>query len=357
MMRVFFHSHDYNYPRSRVIVKGLKENKIDVVKWDFPHTHKLILRWLKLLRKYKKNCDAIIVGFPGGRYDWFFTKLLSIGSNKPLVFDAFISQYDTKVFDKKYVNDRSLKSTFYYYSDKIPCALSDIVLLDTNAHIKYFQKTFNLSPKKFKRLFVGTDDKVFYPRENKNGNGKTFTIIFYGTFIPLHGIEYIIHAAKRLERYPDIIFEILGYGQTHNYIMELCNKLKINNVVFREHWIKYENLPEFIKKGDVGLGIFGHTAKAQRVVPNKVYEILAMGKPLITGNSPAIREIGIKNRKNALLVRMASPEALADAILELKEDEKLRGKIGKEGYILFKERFTPRKIGSELKKYLEEIIK
>jgi len=227
--------------------------------------------------------------------------------------------------------------------------------LDTTEHIKYFNEEFRISEKKFRRIFVGSDDEIFYPRKNAKNND-TFTITFYGSFIPLHGLQYIVRAAKLLEEYKDIKFEILGSGQTYNFIRDLSEKLKICNIMFIKERVKYEEIPNFITKSDVCLGIFGDTAKAKRVIPNKVYEALAMGKPLITGDSPAIKECGIVNRKNTLLVEMANPEAIANAILELKDDEKLRNDIAKNGLALFKENFTPKIIGKGVKKVLEEVL-
>jgi glycosyltransferase involved in cell wall biosynthesis len=80
-----------------------------------------------------------------------------------------------------------------------------------------------------------------------------------------------------------------------------------------------------------------------------------MKKPLITGDTPAIREVGIADRRHALLVELGNPRALADAILELKEDERLKRRIAEGGYALFKEKFTPKAIGERLKNIIEEV--
>lgn len=298
----------------------------------------------------------MIIGFPGGRYYLPLAKLLTLLNRKPLVFDAFISEYDTKVFDRNIIDEKSLRSKFYFYSDKIPCVMSDIILLDTNEHIDYFVDTFKIPREKFRRIFVGTDDEVFYPKEKiKSYEDNIFLVTFHGSFIPVHGIQYIVKAAKLLENYKDVKFEILGSGQTYNYIINLSRKLKTYNIVFKEK-VKYTELPNFIARGDICLGIFGDTAKAKRAIPNKIYEILAMRKPLITGDSPAIKEGGIIDRKNALLVEMGNSEAIANAILELKDNEDLRNKIAENGYKLFKENFTTKIIGNDVKKVLQEVI-
>ena len=114
-------------------------------------------------------------------------------------------------------------------------------------------------------------------------------------------------------------------------------------------------MPTHIAKADIGLGIFGDTDKAKRVIPNKAYEIIAMKKPLITGDSSASREF-FSDEKNALLCEMANPGAIAESIIKLKEDESLREKIAGNGYTLFKERARPKVIGKEVKKIVEECL-
>ncbi|GAG73250.1 unnamed protein product [marine sediment metagenome] len=80
-----------------------------------------------------------------------------------------------------------------------------------------------------------------------------------------------------------------------------------------------------------------------------------MKKPVIVGNNPANREL-FENRKNALMVEMADADALADAILELKENEELRERIAEEGYKTFREKCTLEVIGKEIKEIAERLI-
>lgn len=346
-----FGSYNPRYPRSRVIIKGLTKNNVKVIECNYQS--KTWLKYLGLFKKYKSDYDVTIVCHPG-HLDVPLAKVLTTLSIKPLVFDAFISLYDTNVFDRKLVKEGSIKSKFYFYADKLACILSDLILLDTKEHIKYFYKTFGIEKERFRRVFIGADDDVFYPRKIQREED-SFVVAFHGTFIPLQGIQYIVKAARLLEDKKDIKFEVLGGGQTYPRIIALCKRLNVKNILFKKP-VKYEEVPNFVARGDVCLGIFGDTAKARRVISNKVFEILAMRKPLVTGDTPAIKESGLINRKHALLVEMAKPKAIANAILELKANEKLRRSIAKNGYALFRENFTPKVIGATLKKTLEEAI-
>jgi glycosyltransferase involved in cell wall biosynthesis len=102
-----------------------------------------------------------------------------------------------------------------------------------------------------------------------------------------------------------------------------------------------------IAKADVCLGIFGRTEKASRVIPYKVYEALAMKKPVITGDSPAAREI-LHDQVHVLLSPMGEPEALAQRILRLREDPELRRRIAEEGHRLFHAKCSSQKMAEAI---------
>jgi glycosyltransferase involved in cell wall biosynthesis len=242
----------------------------------------------------------------------------------------------------------SLFAKLLYSLDKYSCKFSDVVLLDTEDHIEYFVRKFSLPREKFQRVWVGTDEELFYPRKKKKN--KTFTVFFHGKYIPLQGVQHIIRAADLL-RGQKIKFILLGNGQTETENKRLHKDLNLQNIEFLDY-VPYEALPDNINKGDVCLGIFGDTDKAKRVIPNKAFEVLAMGLPLITGKSDAIQEGGMNHKENVYLCEFSNPKSLADAIMYLKKNKKVRDKIAKKGIKLFNEKFSTFEIG----KLVKEII-
>ena len=142
--------------------------------------------------------------------------------------------------------------------------MSDLIILDTFEHKTYFSKTFSIDKNKIKVLYVGTDDKIFYPSKTYSpeiGNSckKPFKIHFHGSFIPLQGIEFIIKAAKLLEN-ENIVFQIVGNGQTWETISNLKDDLDLNNIIFYP-WVEYEKLPNLIHNSDICLGILDQQIK------------------------------------------------------------------------------------------------
>jgi glycosyltransferase involved in cell wall biosynthesis len=348
MKVLFISGREPAYMRNAVILKGLREAGVEVIECTSPSAS-YFHRFPDILKKFilnREDYDVIFVGYFGQPLVPICAKL----SSKPLIFDAFLSAYDTMCFDRKKFTPNSTQGKFFYWLDKHSCELSNKVFLDTNAHIDYFVKTFGLDRNKFSRIFVGADESVFYPRKCEK-NDDVFRVFYYTTFHPLHGVEYIIKAAKKLEMHDDIMFRIIGGGMEYNKIENLVRELNIKNIEFinkMPYQEFYKNLPLEIANSDLCLGgPFSNIDKGKRVISEKTFEFIAMGKPVIVGDSFGNREL-FENRRNALMVEHANSDALASAILELKEDEDLRSHIADEGYRTFKDTCTSSAIGKEI---------
>lgn len=346
----YFGDFDPEYARNRVIIKGLEENSLRVFICNT--REKNFWAKIKTLRRQlcdlKGKYDLIIVGYSDSRTMMLLAKFWS---KKPVVWDAFYSRYDSWVGDRRLVSPFSFKAIYYWLTDWLNCQLADRILLDTQEHIRYFQKTFGISFKRFVRLFVGTDPSYFHPRPTDNHSG--FLVHFHGNYIPLQGTEYIIQAAALLKNKP-IKFRMIGDGQTHDSAVALARELGVDNIEFLPK-VSLAELPLRIAEADICLGIFGDTAKARRVIPNKVYESIAMSKPIISADTPAIREL-FTDKVNIFLCRIADPESLANAIKELEQDAALRTKIAAGGFSLFQNQATPAIIVKELLSFLELIL-
>jgi glycosyltransferase involved in cell wall biosynthesis len=230
-----------------------------------------------------------------------------------------------------------------------------VVLLETNARIQYFVKTFGISPAKFRRIWLGADDEIMYPR-TEVAQSSEFSVFFYGGFVPLQGIEYIIEAAKILEtRAEPVRFTIVGSGLTYSRMRETAERLGVKTVAFLG-WVPYENLPILMSQSHVCLGIFGTPPTTQRVILNKVFDALAVRRAVITADTLAIGEAGLVHGEHLWLCAAGSGEALADAIVKLKHDTCLRETIAENGYRYFCSHFSIDVIAKEMVPVIREVL-
>ena len=352
MKVLFIPGREPSYSRNSIIVKGMRRNNIHVVecskesKWSIVRYISVLFQFLK---KRRQNIDLVIVGFFGQP----LVPLIKRLTDKPIILDAFMSGYQTLVFDKKRIRVDSRIAKILWNLDKKSCELADKVLLDTAQHCRYFSKEFNIPLDKFERLWIGADDDVFFPRDKKDSN--KFIIEFHGNFVPLQGVHNIIRAAKLLEDDPDIHFIIIGSGQTYSLCRQIAKSLHLKNISFLGRRPNTE-IPNYLSSTDVGLGTFANSQKNRMVHTSKTFEVIAMRVPLINACTPASQEL-FTHMKNVYFCKPSDPASLANAIKELKKNKALRKKIAYGGYKLFKKEATPSILGKRIKEICEDVLR
>ena len=109
----------------------------------------------------------------------------------------------------------------------------------------------------------------------------------YGKWSPLHGADTVLDAAERLAGEP-FQFVLAGEGQLSAELRARIAARRLANVTWLG-MVSHDELRSRMLAADVCLGVFGGSAKAARVVPNKVYDALACGRPLVTLDAAAGR--------------------------------------------------------------------
>lgn len=274
----------------------------------------LILSYLRapshkvVLLPYPGLLDVLIL--------WPFARL----RGAKICWDVFISAYDTVVIDRKMVPKRGFIACLLYAVEWLATRAADILLLDTREHARHVAKLFGLNQRKVRSVWVGVENDTFRRAALPRRDGPV-NVLFYGQFIPLHGLDTIVDAIARLSGRadtPDLRFTIVGTGQEAARIDSKLANLKLATVE-RIRWVDYSRLPAMIAASDICFGVFASGGKAERVIPNKVFQILAVGRPLITIDSPAIREI-VEPGDAVRLVHAGDAAGLADVLAALARD-------------------------------------
>ncbi len=316
-----------NYVRQNVVRDALRHiSEITYVEciYNARWPHRYVVLLLKFLCTSKRDVDVIILGF---RAHEIFP-LLRLLTRKPIITDAFISLYDTLCYDRKRFPPQSIIGRLAFWIDRYMCAKSEKIILDTEAHSEYFSQTFNIPREKFTRVFVGADTTFFYPQPRETH--AHFEVFYYGTYLPLHGIKYIVQAAELLRTNRDIHFTLVGRGPVKQDIEEFVQAHNLTNVTLVP-WLTLQQLAEYIAAADVCLGgHFSTIAKAGRVISGKTFQFLAMQKAVIVGDSPANAEL-LDNNENCVMVSTGNATQLAHAIQLLYDDPERRRRIAHAG--------------------------
>jgi glycosyltransferase involved in cell wall biosynthesis len=290
---------------------------------------------LGLLRRQRARYDAVIVGYPG-QVDIPAARRAARGA--PVVFNPLVSLSDTLVADRGRFSDDSLPARTLRLIDRAALRAADVVVADTDANARFLAALAGLE--RVETCFVGAEDDVFGPTTRP----PAFThALFIGKLIPLHGIETILAAARLA---PELPLRLVGSGQ----LEELLEDRPPN--VDWVPWVEYGELRDEHSRAAVALGVFGTSSKAARVIPNKAFQALACGAPLVTADTPAAREL-LTDGQDALLVAPGDPTALANALRRLESDNELRERIGRAGLETYRARASEEVLGIRWRDIIE----
>lgn len=347
--------HELDYPRNRSVREALERAGFRVFlchsRAPFPLRH-LILA----LRLFRIRGAGWIFVTEGGHRLVPLVKLWAWLTGRKVMFDPFLSRYNTRIEDRRLHRPGGLQAWMCLWQDWSSTHAADFLVFDTLQHKEYFYRKYGLA-KPWAILPVGVDEAVFdpsaaadAPRPQAFGAGG-FQVFFYGTYIPLQGIEWILEAAALLKD-EDVRFTLIGEGQTRSEMEARARSLALRNIAFLPP-VPPEDLIPYLGHADLCLGIFGDTLKASQVVPNKVVQAAALGRPLVTRDSEAMTA-WFRDGESVALVPPASGVALAAAIRRLRADPALREALGAGARRVFERGFSREALAAVLVKALRK---
>jgi glycosyltransferase involved in cell wall biosynthesis len=348
----YFGTYERAYPRNAQVISCLRTAGVEVEEehvavWDGlregwsagpGRALRLAAAEAQLLLRRPEGFDAFVVGYPG-HLDLHAARRASRG--RPVVFNPLVSLADTLVSDRGRFRPGSIPARALERIDRSAFGSADRVVADTDAHAQFLGQLTGRND--IAVCFVGAEDRLFTPGWSPR---TPFTALFVGKLIPLQGVDTILAAARAA---PDIAFRLVGSGQLDTLVAQ-----RPPNV---EHvpWIDYERLPDEIRGAGCALGIFGTTGKAQRVIPNKAFQAIACGAPLITADTAAAREL-LVDGESALLVPAGDGGALAAAIQRLAGDPALAQTVATGGRAAYERAASEAVLGDRWRTLIEGVL-
>lgn len=367
------HSTGAGYPRLAVLAAGLRERGVEVPEVRIPlleeegERSRAVASPLGFLRaslgaaamrgrlgaayRGAPAHDAVLVGYPGHAA----VKVARRGNRdrrRPVLLDAFLSLHDTAVNDRGLVPAGSLRARALRHLDRSSCAAADRVLVDTGEHAALFAGEIGVPRERILVVPVGALPFTAGPPAPRPPGGP-LEVLFFGTYVPLQGATVIVEAASLLGE--GVRVTMVGRGQDLPRARERAAALGVGpgRLRWEEGFLPREELDRRIAAADVCLGVFGTSAKASRVVPCKVYDALAAGKPLVTADTPAARA-ALGDGADALLVPAGDAAGLAGALERLRDDPGLRARLAAGARAAWRARFAPGRVVEGLLEVLEE---
>ncbi len=352
-MRVcFFGAYDPAYPRNRILRVGLARAGHEVIEAR-AHERRAFRRFPALLAAFAKvGAGADVIFVPEFRHK-DVPLARAIAGRRPLVFDPLVSRVDTLVEDWGLHAPGSGQARWNGWIDRVSLGWSDRVLCDTWAHGRLFA-SLGVPTARLRRVPVGAEDAFFrVPARRPNAEVR---IVYLGGFLPLHGMLEVVAALGVLER-SGVAFRAVLAGRGIEW--EACRRqvevLGLTRVELPGA-LPYSEAPEFLGAGDVVLGAFGAGEKAGRVVPHKVWQGLAAGRAVVTGEGDGVRE-WFTPGMHLETAQRGEPESLAAVLAHLIAEPDRRRALAESGRERALEVGTPDRVVAELVPVLEESLR
>jgi colanic acid biosynthesis glycosyl transferase WcaI len=194
----------------------------------------------------------------------------------------------------------------------------------------------------------GVDLDVFKPKPKHDVSGK-FVVLYSGGFSIAYDFDQIFKAAKIIEKLDsNIMFVIQGKGELLSALYFKVKEMKLANVQIIDKLLSREALAEFLSQADVLILPLATFKTPYRGMSSKLYEYQAVGKPIICCTN-GLPKAYVEETNSGLVVGSGDFEALAQAVIKLKQDPVLAKAMGENGREYVKDQISLEAIGAKMK--------
>jgi glycosyltransferase involved in cell wall biosynthesis len=164
---------------------------------------------------------------------------------------------------------------------------------------------------------------------------KTLSLFYAGIFLKDRGLEYILEAMKSLT---EIKLRIAGFGPESEMICEYMKRYPEKLLYLG--LLSYDEVIDNTLKADILVAFYDPCIPNNRYAsPNKLFESMMCGKPIITNNSTSMAEI-VRKENCGLVLTYGDISAIKQAILKLKRDPELCKQLGANGRKAYEEKYS-----------------
>ena len=147
-----------------------------------------------------------------------------------------------------------------------------------------------------------------------------FKVIYLGSVHLVNNIKQLIDAANILRTDANIKFLIYGDGSDRDYLLQYCKENKIDNVIFKEKWIPFRNVPYVLSRSSLNILNYQKDFGIYGISSGKLFQYLASGKPLCANIK--INYCLIEKHHLGIAKNLETPQEYADAILSIASLDK-----------------------------------
>ncbi len=238
----------------------------------------------------------------------------------------------------------------------------DHIVVVTPAFKEELIAKWSVPPEKISVVENGVETDLFTPAGTSEryksalGLQGKFLVSYIGTLGLAHGLSAAIQSAVQLQTvFPDIFFLFIGEGADKAHLLSQAQGQNLHNVRFLSEKPR-EEIPATINASDLCLVLLKKADVFKTVIPTKMLEFMACGRPVILGVDGQARQI-IEDAQAGLFVEPENATALTQAVTRLYGDSELRQALGRNGRRYIVDHFSRREMAQVYIGALQTVIR
>ncbi len=234
---------------------------------------------------------------------------------------------------------------------------ADLVVVNSPGYINHIESR---RASRVELVPNGTDTSMFAPDINGgsfrrlHGIDDKFVVLYAGAHGLSNDLGIVLQAAKMLLTRKDVIFILLGDGKDKPALQAQAAREGLDNVLFLPPIPKVE-MPYALAAADACIAILKPVEVYKTTYPNKVFDYMAAGKPVILAIDGVIREV-IENAKAGIQVHPGDPEDLYQAVICLADNPELAHRLGCQGRLYVENHFDRSILASKMMELMLEMV-
>ncbi len=207
----------------------------------------------------------------------------------------------------------------------------------------------------------GADPAMFDPSQDgaafraQHGLQDRFVVLYAGAHGMSNDLGVALEAARQLSGDERIRFVLVGAGKEKASLVEKARELGLDNVLFLPPVAKSQ-MAEALAAADACLAILKPLDAYKTTYPNKVFDYMAAGRPVLLAIDGVIRQV-VADAGAGLFVPPGDPTALAQAVRCLASDPQAARRMGAAGRACIEQKFSRADLTGQLAQVLSEMEK
>jgi glycosyltransferase involved in cell wall biosynthesis len=197
---------------------------------------------------------------------------------------------------------------------------ADLVVVNSPGYIEHVR---NKGAKKVEMIPNGSDTHLFQTKKGGDVFRKKYSL--HGKFVVAyagaHGISndlgVVVEAAKVLSNHPEIHFLLVGDGKEKPVLMQTAKSLQLTNLTFIDP-VSKNQMADVLAAADACLAILKPLDLYKTTYPNKVFDYMAAGKPILLAIDGVIRQV-VEEAGCGIFVQPGDSKELSEKTLWLSK--------------------------------------